>query len=66
MSSYARYCRNQAAECARRARLASSPEIAAERRDLGLRWLKLAERAQAADRPFGRASKDAAAPSARG
>jgi hypothetical protein len=64
MSSYARYCRDQAAECARRARLASSPELAAERRNLGLRWLKLAERAQAADRPFGRARKGAAAPSA--
>jgi hypothetical protein len=59
MSSYARYCRDQAAECARRARLASSPELAAERRNLGQRWLKLAERAQASDRPFGRASKDA-------
>jgi hypothetical protein len=64
MSSYASYCRNQAAECARRARLASSPEVAAERRNLGVRWLKLAERAQASDRPFGRASKGAAPSSA--
>ena len=31
MSSYARYCQVQAAECARRAKLASSPDIAAER-----------------------------------
>jgi hypothetical protein len=64
MSSYASYCRNQAAECARRARLASSPEVAAERRNLGVRWLKLAERAQASDRPFGRASKGVAPSSA--
>jgi hypothetical protein len=66
MSSYASYCRNQAAECARRARLASSPEIATERRNLGLRWLKLAERAKVSERPFGRASKTAAASSAGG
>jgi hypothetical protein len=65
MSSYARYCRDQAAECARRARLASSPEVAAERRNLGLKWLKLAEKAQAADRPFGRRSEPSAALSAR-
>jgi len=45
------YCRAQAAECARRAKLASSPEIAASCRSLGLRWLRLAEKAQAA--PFG-------------
>jgi len=51
MSSYARYCQVQAAECARRAKLASSPDIAAERRNLGLRWLKLAEKALAASRP---------------
>jgi hypothetical protein len=52
MSSYARYCREQAAECARRARLASSPQIAAERRNLEQKWLKLAERARTADQPF--------------
>jgi hypothetical protein len=57
MSAYARYCRDQAAECARRARIASSPEVAAERRALGLKWLRLAERAQAADRPFGQFGK---------
>jgi hypothetical protein len=61
MSSYARYCRDQAAECARRARMASSPEIAAERRDLGLKWLKLAEKARASDRPFVRRSEPSAA-----
>jgi hypothetical protein len=59
MSSYVKYCRDQAAECARRAKLASSPEIAADRRNLGLRWLKLAEKAQAA--PLGHTSKPALA-----
>ena len=52
MSSYVKYCKAQAAECARRAKLASSPELAAERSSLGLRWLKLAEKAQAT--PLGR------------
>jgi hypothetical protein len=46
MSSYASYCQGQAAECARRARLASSPEIVAYCRSLELRWLRLAEQAQ--------------------
>jgi len=55
MSSYVMYCRAQAAECARRVKLASSPEIAANHRSLGLRWLRLAEKAQAA--PFGGTSK---------
>jgi hypothetical protein len=50
--SYVKYCKAQAAECARRAKLASSPELAAERRSLGLRWLKLAEKAKAT--PLGR------------
>src|SRR5262249_17674138 len=62
MSSYVRYCRDQAAECARRAKLASSPQIAAERRSLGLRWLRLAEKAQAA--PFARTSKPGTATAA--
>jgi len=44
------YCLAQAAECARRAKLASSPQIAAERRALGLRWLRLAEKARASGR----------------
>jgi hypothetical protein len=57
MSSYAIYCQAQAAECARRARLASSPDIAEERRNLGLRWLKLAEKARAARRNVTQASK---------
>ena len=47
MSSYVMYCRAQAAECARRAKLASSLELATERRNLGLRWLRLAEKAKA-------------------
>jgi hypothetical protein len=44
--SYANYCQDPAAACARRARLASSPEIVAYCRTLELRWLKLAEQAQ--------------------
>jgi hypothetical protein len=60
MSSYARYCQSQAAECARRAKLASSPDVAADRRELGLRWLKLAEKARAASRTVGQSSKPAA------
>jgi hypothetical protein len=50
MSSYVKYCRDQAAECARRAKLASSPEIVARCRRLGLRWVKLAQKAQASGR----------------
>jgi hypothetical protein len=46
MSSYSKYCREQAADCARRARIASSPEVAANCRTLQERWLKLAERAE--------------------
>ena len=47
MSSYGGYCQRLAAECARRARVASSPEIAAYHRSLGLRWLKLAQKERA-------------------
>ncbi len=47
MSSYASYCQDQATDCARRARLARSPEIVAHRRSLEFHWLTLAERAQA-------------------
>src|SRR5262245_19697776 len=46
MSSYASYCQDQAADCALRARLTSSPEIVAYCRSLELRWLKLAAQAQ--------------------
>ena len=65
MSSYASYCQAQAAECARRARLASSPDLAEDRRNLGLRWLKLAEKARAASRPLTQASKPSVAVPAR-
>ena len=46
MSSYATYCRDQATDCARRARLAKSADIAAYYEGLGMRWLSLAEHAQ--------------------
>ena len=46
MSSYATYCRDQATDCARRARLAKSADIAAYYEGLGMRWLGLAEHAQ--------------------
>jgi hypothetical protein len=46
MSSYARYCQDQATACVRRARLASSSEIVAYCRNLEFRWLRLAEQAQ--------------------
>jgi hypothetical protein len=53
MSSYANYCHDQATDCARRARLASSPEIIAYCRTLELRWLKLAGWAQKAGGTLG-------------
>jgi hypothetical protein len=53
MSSYATYCRDQAADCARRARLARSPEIAAYYRSLGLRWIRLAKQAEETGAPKG-------------
>jgi hypothetical protein len=46
MLSCASYCQDQTADCARRARLASSPEIAAYCRSLKYGWLRLAKRAQ--------------------
>ena len=46
MSSYATYCRDQATDCTRRARLARSTDIAIYYEGLGLRWLNLAEHAQ--------------------
>ena len=45
MSSYASYCQDQATDCARRARLASSPQVVAYCRSLEFRWLKLAKQA---------------------
>jgi hypothetical protein len=65
MSSYARYCRDQAEECARRVRLASSPEVVANCRDLGQRWLKLAEKAEMTSRPLSNLAKAHAALGAR-
>jgi hypothetical protein len=46
MSSYTTYCQDQGIDCARRARLASSPDVAAYWRRLGFRWLRLAEQAE--------------------
>jgi hypothetical protein len=48
MSSYARYCREHAGDCARRARVASSPQVAANYRTLENRWLNLAKKAELA------------------
>lgn len=50
MSSYSKYCREQAAECARRARVANSPDVAANYGMLEARWRKLAEKADIARR----------------
>jgi hypothetical protein len=60
MSSYANYCQDQATDCARRARLASSPEIVAYCRSLEFRWLKLAEQAQQSGGALGHDSGPAA------
>jgi hypothetical protein len=46
MSSYANYCQEQATDCARRAKLATSPEMVAYCRSLEFRWLRLSEQAQ--------------------
>lgn len=59
MSSYATYCQDQGIDCARRARLASSPEVATYWRRLGFRWLRLAEQV-AATRARGNARGEAA------
>jgi hypothetical protein len=56
MSSYASYCQDQATNCARRARLASSPEVVAYCRSLEFRWLKLAKEAQETGGALGRES----------
>jgi len=61
MSSYASYCQDQATDCARRARLARSPEIVAHCRSLEFRWLRLAQQAQATGGALGHASDLAAA-----
>ena len=54
--SYANYCQDQSIDCVRRARLASSPEVAIYWRRLAFRWLRLAEQAQRTGGPLGRAS----------
>jgi hypothetical protein len=46
MSSYASYCQDQVCACARRARLATSPEIVAYCRSLEVHWLRLVAQAQ--------------------
>jgi len=58
MSSYASYCQDQGIDCARRARLARSLEVATYWRCLGFRWLRLAERAQRTEGALGRASEE--------
>jgi hypothetical protein len=57
MSSYATYCRDQATDCAHRARLTRSPEIAVYYRDLGQRWLRLAAHAEGRGGAFGDANQ---------
>jgi hypothetical protein len=61
MSSYASYCQDQASDCRRRARLASSPEVVTYCRSLEFRWLRLAERAQETGGALGHKSSIAAA-----
>jgi hypothetical protein len=56
MSSYATHCQDQGIDCARRASLARSPEIAAYWRWLGVRWLRLGEQVQKTGAALGRAS----------
>jgi hypothetical protein len=57
MSSYAKYCREQAARCTRRARLASSPEVIAHFLSMEQRWLKIAEKADTKGEGLGFAPK---------
>jgi hypothetical protein len=65
MSSYANYCEDQGIECARRAGLARSPEVAAYWRRLGFRWFGLAEQAQRSGGALGHASDEIEASSFR-
>jgi len=58
MSPYASYCQDQGIDCARRARLARSPEVATYWRGLGVRWLRLAEKAQGTGGALGHASHE--------
>jgi hypothetical protein len=63
MSSYASYCQDQGIDCARRARLARSPEVATYWRSLGFRWLRLAEQSEATGGALGRGSNQVEASS---
>jgi hypothetical protein len=56
MSSYATYCQDQSIDCARRARLARSLEVATYWRCLGSRWLRLAAQAHWTGGALGQAS----------
>jgi hypothetical protein len=62
MSSYAKYCLEQAARCTRRARLASSPEVIAHFLRMEQRWLKIAEKADAKGEGLGFWKKVPASP----
>jgi hypothetical protein len=63
MSSYASYCQGQGIDCARRAGLARSPEVATYWRSLGIRWLRLAEQSERTGGALGRGSDEAEASS---
>ena len=65
MSSYPTYCRNQATDCAQRAKLARSADIAIYYEGLGLRWLSLAEHAQGTGGVVGQAREAIGASSLR-
>ena len=65
MSSYGTYCQDQATDCARRARLARSADIAAYYEGLELRWLRLAEHAQGTGGVVGQAREAIGAASLR-
>src|SRR5215467_12223270 len=56
--SYESYCQDQGIDCARRARLARSSEVATYWRSLGLRWLRIAEQAHIAGGASGPASDE--------
>jgi hypothetical protein len=62
MSSYAKYCLEQAARCTRRARLASSPEVIAHFLRMEQRWLRIAEKADAKGEGLGFSKKAATSP----
>jgi hypothetical protein len=63
MSPYASYCQDQSIDCARRARLARSPEVATYWRSLGFRWLRLGEQSEGTGGALGRGSDEAKASS---